>query len=234
MKNDLAQQIISKTRDDYNLIADQFAGTRKYNWPEVTQTLNEILSHFEHKQKIKVLDIGCGAGRVYDFFKGYQVDYTGVDISKELIGIAKKSYPREKFIVADATELPFQDNSFDLVFSIATIHHIPSKELRQKFIDEAYRVTKPGGLVFIDTWYFWNKPAFLIKIIKSFLSFSGLPFGDFLRPWKDSKGKVKAERYFHAWTIHELKSGMKKSGLKELKVFDYYIKNRNLHIVGKK
>lgn len=61
---------------------------------------------------IKVLDAGCGYGRMSKYF----TNYTGVDISKTLIKKAKDLYPNKKFIVGDLQKLNFKDKEFDLAF----------------------------------------------------------------------------------------------------------------------
>lgn len=57
-----------------------------------------------------LLDIGCGYGRFAPMFE----NYTGVDISPDLIEIAKSTYPSKKFVIADLRSLPFKDKEFDV------------------------------------------------------------------------------------------------------------------------
>ena len=73
-----------------------------------------------------VLDVGCAAGGSFDFCKEAKsnIDYTGIDISKELIDIAKEFYPKGLFFVYDGHEIIFEENKFDLVFSIGVVHHL--------------------------------------------------------------------------------------------------------------
>ena len=238
MNQQTAKKLINKTRDDYNLIADQFASTRKYNWPDVEYALAVIFKNFDKKKKIRVLDAGCGAGRVRELFKNHNVDYFGIDISEKLVDIAKQTYHEENFLVGDITNLPYADNYFDIVVTIATIHHIPTKMLRDKAIEEIYRVTKPGGWVLIDTWYFWTKPVFVSMIFKSLFTKNNLSFGDFYRPWKDSKGGIKTERYFHAWRKRELTASINNVGFQNISTiknkYGFTSKRRNLEIIAQK
>jgi SAM-dependent methyltransferase len=65
----------------------------------------------------RFLDAGCGYGAVYDFMDRWtNIKYTGVDISPDLIEMAKTRYPSGNFLVADLRQLPFEDQSFDLAF----------------------------------------------------------------------------------------------------------------------
>jgi SAM-dependent methyltransferase len=57
-------------------------------------------------------------------------------------------------IKANAIDLPFPSNHFDYVLSVAVIHHLSTDDRRLKAIDELFRVTKPGGLVYIQVWAF--------------------------------------------------------------------------------
>ena len=82
-----------------------------------------------------------------DWFLSRGYDYYGVDISKEVVKLARKNFrgrvDSRHFKYGDIRKLPFKDNTFDIVFSFGTIEHI-----RENFksVCEAYRVLKPGGL----------------------------------------------------------------------------------------
>ena len=73
-----------------------------------------------------VLDVGCAAGGSFDFCReaNYNINYTGIDISKALINIAKELHPKGDFFVYDGHEITFKENKFDLVFSIGVLHHL--------------------------------------------------------------------------------------------------------------
>ncbi|MBU3942929.1 class I SAM-dependent methyltransferase, partial [Patescibacteria group bacterium] len=177
MKKEYAQYLVNKTKADYNLISGDFSRTRNRLWEEITFL-------FKTEKNEKVLDSGCGNGRYYELLK--HTDYTGVDNSRELIQIARGKYPEAKFQVADALALPFPDNSFDQVYSIAVLHHIPSKELRLKFLREIKRVLKPNGKVTLTAWKFHQKKErrLLIKYtILKIIGISKLDFMDILEPW---------------------------------------------------
>ncbi len=102
------------------------------------------------KNSNKILDLGCGEGtRLAYLAKGKEG--VGVDISSTAITLARKSYPHLKFIKKDLTKLPFDDNSFDLVYSAFVLEHTSNPE---EVVNEAVRVTKDKGfLVFIAPNY---------------------------------------------------------------------------------
>ncbi|MFA5197461.1 MAG: methyltransferase domain-containing protein [Patescibacteria group bacterium] len=233
MDKKLAQNLVNKTRDDYNKVADHFSSTRyAFNWSRVAKTIEKM----QIKPGSKVLDLGCGNGRVIDVLKKYSVVYTGLDISKNLIKLAQKKYPEERFIVGDLLKTPFSDKEFDCVLSLATLHHIPSSEQRLNALKEIYRILKPGGTTLVTVWYFWDDPAFKKQIDQETLAQkagkSRLDYGDFLKPWKDSKGNILIERYFHAWEKSEMKELLEITGFCNIRLIDNK-KDRNNNLIVK-
>jgi ubiquinone/menaquinone biosynthesis C-methylase UbiE len=236
MNKKVAQNLIKKTRDDYNKISAQFSSTRKKGiWPDNIESFSKM----KLEKGMKILDIGSGSGRLYPFLKDKGLRYTGIDLSDELVGYSKSQYPEGKFLIGNALDLPFVNNEFDAITSVAVFYHIPSKELRQKALTEAYRVLRENGEFYISVWYFWNKPIEVKRIIaeaiKIIFGQSKLEFGDFFRPWKTSDGQTKADRYCHAWTLWGLKHSLKNAGFKDFKVIKGYKSGtRNINIVCKK
>ncbi len=105
-----------------------------------------------------VLDVGCGAGVTPCFIaRGYGCKVVGVDILEGMIERCKERAKREglshqvEFRVADAQDLPFEDNLFDAVIT-ESVTVFP--EDKQKAVNEYVRVTKPGGYVGLNetTW----------------------------------------------------------------------------------
>jgi ubiquinone/menaquinone biosynthesis C-methylase UbiE len=205
MEKEYAEYLLVKTRENYNLIADDFSRTRDEIWDEMFFLFENYL-----KAGDKVLDLGCGNGRWFKLFQTYSADYIGVDSSVKLIDIAQKNNPEAKFKVEEGLNLSFPDNWFDKVYSIAVFHHIPSKEFRLKFLEEAKRVLKPGGTLILTVWKLKEQSYLLIKYtILKLLGKSKLDFRDIFEPW----GK-KAERYYHCFSESELIDLVKKSGFK--------------------
>lgn len=102
-------------------------------------------------KSLNILDCG-GCSSAIDFFlaeKGFQV--CSIDLDEFLIFngnyIAKAKQLPLKNMKADMTQLPFENNSFDIVFSISVLEHI-DKKLRGLAIQEMERVVKPGGFIF--------------------------------------------------------------------------------------
>jgi len=239
-----AEQILRQVKDGYNQIAGHFSDTRHHPWDEFNLFKEYIKDHE------KILDAGCGNGRLYfSFLRNFNVEYYGIDVSEKLIRIAqdtrnklqdtnKFQISNFKFQTADITDLPFEENQFDLVFCIATFHHLPDKKLRRQALAELYRVLKPGGYLLMTNWHLWHR-QFLKHFFNRFTQ--KITLKDFFIPWKTPDGKIQCQRYYHAFTKDELKRLFKKSGLKIEKIFLHqnslkreYGRGIDVVVVGKK
>lgn len=203
MKEEYAKKLISKTREDYNLISDEFSRTREFIWEEVLPLFSCI------KKKEKVLDAGCGNGRYYAPLSKKEVEYIGIDNSENLIKLAKNKYPGINFKIGDILDLPFPENSFDKIISIAVLHHIPSKKLKIQFLKELKRVLKNDGVIILTVWKLYRSEDFFLLLKHTFLKIFGisnLDFKDILKPWGN-----KTKRYYHWFSSKELKKLLKEA-----------------------
>ena len=93
-----------------------------------------------------VLDVGCGAGVDLARFAKGGAEVTGVDVSTSAIDLARTNFAQQglrgRFEVANGEQLPFADNSFDLVFAHGVVQYTAHP---QRLVDECRRVLKPGG-----------------------------------------------------------------------------------------
>lgn len=99
----------------------------------------------------KVLDIGCGVGRIMNaLVDGALVNKNmiyGVDISQPMLAIAKDNSPWASYTTyrqCDGRKLPFDREQFDFVYSMLVFQHIPA-EAKKSYIQEAARVLRKGG-----------------------------------------------------------------------------------------
>jgi SAM-dependent methyltransferase len=95
------------------------------------------------------LDVGCGTGvlaaRLAD--EGYAM--TGVDPSAGMLEIMRQRFPAVAAVEASGTALPFADGSFDLVLTVAALHHIADPADVRRTLAEMVRVARPGGRVLV-------------------------------------------------------------------------------------
>ncbi|WP_440989199.1 class I SAM-dependent methyltransferase [Haloarchaeobius baliensis] len=99
----------------------------------------------------RVLDLGCGSGRVTAPLAERGFDVVGVDVSETMIEVAEALHPDVEFRVGDATELSFPAESFDYVlFADRGLDDVRPAADRMRSILESWRVLKPGGLFAFD------------------------------------------------------------------------------------
>lgn len=192
---------------DYDTIAEAFSESRAdMHWPE----LDDMISRVDEGSA--VLDIGCGTGRLCSQLADKNVHYTGVDISKEQLTKAQQTCPAGEFWQATMTKLPFENQRFDTVFMIASLHHVMTNEQRQQAVNEALRVLKSGGNLYVTVMGLWQKkywPLFFTK--KAGLQTmparerGSITFTDIFLPWS-WKSEAPVYRYYHAFRKSELKN----------------------------
>jgi SAM-dependent methyltransferase len=89
-----------------------------------------------------ILEVGCGHGFYFDVLShlsGKPLQYVGMDCSEAMIGMARARYPEARFLVGDATRIPFRDAGVDIVLSGTVLMHVPEFGLA---IREARRVAR--------------------------------------------------------------------------------------------
>jgi ubiquinone/menaquinone biosynthesis C-methylase UbiE len=230
MNEKYAQKLLLNVESHYSSISEKFSRTREVPWMEM-----KFLFDCYINENDRVLDLGCGNGRFYELIRK-KVNYFGLDNSNKLISIAKKKYPEAVFRKGDVLKIPFPDNSFDKIFSISVLHHIPSQNLREKFIEECERVLKKDGLLIITVWDLWQKTIIRKKIIKNYflklIGKSNLDFNDAIVAWHGI-----SNCYVHCFKLSELKKLVEKNGFKIIDSGTIRIKNKkslsNFYIVAK-
>jgi tocopherol O-methyltransferase len=118
--------------------------------------IEELLRWANPQQVNQILDVGCGIGGSSLYLaEKFHASATGITLSPVQANRAKERAvaaglsEQTCFQVADALAMPFADESFDFVWSLESGEHMPDK---QKFLQECYRVLKPGGMFVFVTW----------------------------------------------------------------------------------
>ena len=190
-KRDLTQRLESKTEEVRSVARkfdkDFFDGGREFGyggfsynpryWSEVVK---DFSNYYNLNDESKILDVGCAKGfMLYDFYKlNPNLDLHGIDISKYAID---NSVPeiKNKLQVANATKLPYEDNFFDLVIAINTVHNLDKDEC-EIALKEISRVSKKNAFITVDAFnnedekkrmYAWNLTAKTIMSIKDWKKF---------------------------------------------------------------
>lgn len=117
-------------------------------WTKVAESL---ISYYGLDSKSKILDIGCGKGfLMYELKRLSDADVYGIDISSYAIANAKDEIKR-KITHGSATDLPWEDNEFDLVVSITTLHNLECYDLSCA-LKEIERVGKRGKYICVESY----------------------------------------------------------------------------------
>ena len=167
-KRDLEKRLNEKTEED-RAIAKKFEreffdgerrtgyGGFQYNprfWQPVVPTFKDF---YKLNKNSSILDVGCAKGfMLHDFKKlipGIKV--SGIDISNYAISNCIETV-KSDLLVADARDLPFEDNSFDLVISITTIHNFDIEGCKTA-LKEIERVSKKDSFITVDAYHNENE-----------------------------------------------------------------------------
>ena len=127
-------------------------GGYKYLPGRWTPVAEKLVKHYNLGSEAKILDVGCGKG--FLMFEITQVleccSVYGIDVSQYAIENSKEEIKRN-IIQSSATELPFDDNSFDLVISINTLHNLYNFDL-EKSLTEINRVSKSNAYICVESY----------------------------------------------------------------------------------
>ncbi|MFO7833813.1 MAG: methyltransferase domain-containing protein [Halohasta sp.] len=138
----------------YDRIADHFAKTREYAWPEVESFISDEV---DRRGSLDcALDLGCGNGRHAQGLAEADAEVVGLDVSGGLLAEARQRAAERGFDVdlvhGDASRLPFADDRFSQVVYVATLHHLPTRAARQRSLSAVGRVLAPDGRGLVSAW----------------------------------------------------------------------------------
>jgi SAM-dependent methyltransferase len=108
-----------------------------------------------HKVPLDVLEVGAGTGRWAPSFDPTKTRFVGIEAREDLVETARANFPDQRFDRLGSELLfPYEDESFDLVFSVTVMHRNPAPA-RRKLLSEMWRVARPGGrLLFLEDFVF--------------------------------------------------------------------------------
>tara|TARA_Y100000310_G_scaffold317241_1_gene369897 strand:- start:10003 stop:10719 length:717 start_codon:yes stop_codon:yes gene_type:complete len=120
-----------------------------FDYKKEFQFYNKILKKYKLKS---ILEIGCGSGNLAPYFlkKGY--DYTGSDLFKEMLDIAKEVEPKAKFIQADMRDLRLRKKFDGVIISGRSFTYLTTNEDVQNTLRSIYRILNKGGILIFDNF----------------------------------------------------------------------------------
>ncbi|MBQ8488293.1 MAG: class I SAM-dependent methyltransferase [Pseudobutyrivibrio sp.] len=173
-----------------------------------------ISSELEKEDYNELLDCGCGTGPMISLL--YEKDstkhYTGLDITPRMIEVGKsKNLKGVDWIVGDCENLPFEENTFDVVICSNSFHHYPNP---QKFFDSVHKVLRPGGRLILQDY---TAP----KVILWIMNHTEMPLANLI-----GHGDVAAR------SLDEIRSFCDNSGLRVEKL--KRARKMRMHLVARK
>lgn len=140
------------------LSADRLRQVYEIAGPRVRQYLQAEIDHLSVfvEPGMRILELGCGYGRVLAPLAGIAGQGWGVDNSPDSLDLARTKHPNLNFTLMDVAELEFEDDGFDLVFGVQNFISA-CKVPPQTLLKEALRVTRPGGRILLSSYAeeFW-------------------------------------------------------------------------------
>lgn len=232
----------------YETVAEDFNETRLRAWDGWEKMLAnaELQKIIKSDRKLFVLDIGCGNGRFANFLinQNLKLRYLGIDSNQKLLNMGLKqdkfkndeeNLRLEKFDVvenlleAEDDKFGMDFGEFDLAVAFGVLHHLPSFELRKKFMKMLAAQIDNAGMVVIAAWRFDRDE----NLIKRKLSFSEFGFEedeveneDYLLDWQRGE---RAVRFCHLVLPNEMEMLLKSAGLKLVETFSHDGKSNNLN-----
>ena len=167
----------------YDLIAKQFSVTRVFTWKWTDDFINLINNNDNNNNNNVplILDIGCGNGRNLNYNKYLH----GIDSSIEQIKLSNN----KNVLHSTMTSIPFRNNIYDAILSIASFHHLDNIDDRRKTLSEMKRVLNVSGKILLSVWSI-NQPKKTRRKFEKYgdtiVNFNGIP------------------RYYYIFNINEI------------------------------
>ncbi|MBM4426745.1 MAG: class I SAM-dependent methyltransferase [Chloroflexi bacterium] len=216
MHSSIAKQLIELNRRFYDQFGDSFSATRQRLQPGVRKILETI------REDESVLDLGCGNGNFLRELqkRGHKATLRGVDFSLPLLRDAE-STPGVDFREVDLTKLSAfsdqllaVDGQWSVVTIFATLHHIPSHEIRMDILKTVKNLLKPDGRFILSNWQFLNSEKLKARIqpwSRVGISDDEVDNGDYLLDWRSGGEGL---RYAHHFSAEELLGLAEQVGMK--------------------
>lgn len=115
-----------------------------------SQAIDPLLDRLGNLRSKRLVDVACGTGHLVAAARQRGADCEGVDFAEPMVDAARANYPAECFRVADATHLPYEDASIDVVTCTFGLPHMANPQVA---VNEAFRVLNPGGCLAFTLWF---------------------------------------------------------------------------------
>ncbi len=151
------------------------AGYHDFFGPITTRVIDQLLDAAEVERGMRVLDAASGPGYVAAACAERGADVVGVDVTAEMVSLARTLCPGLEFRQADAEQLPFVDGSFDAVIANFLILHVGRPE---QVAAGLARVLRPGAKLALSTWDVPERARLLGVLVEAVAEAGGQPTTD--------------------------------------------------------
>jgi len=158
----------------------------------------------------RLFDGGCGVGDWVLWFTRAGYPTVGLDVSKSTIAKLKDMFPDVEFVVGDIRATNFLDASFDAYFSWGTFEHF--EEGFDRVVGEAFRILKPGGLLFVSTPFFNLRHAFR-DVLRDSWRISPQRVPTRFYQWRLTRGELARVLARGGFAVEDIKIIHKRQGL---------------------
>ncbi len=131
----------------------------------------------------KILDVGCGYGRILNELAGAgYTDLIGIDSAENMISRGKRENPNLNLIANPNDKIPFGDNCFDAIILFGVLTCVPENKSQRELLNDIERVLKPGGVIYVNDfllnsgfkkWSFYKKAKKETGIYGAFKTYDG-------------------------------------------------------------
>ena len=205
MNSAATERLLKLNHEFYNHFGESFSATRQRLQPGVKKILEMI------PEDVSVLDLGCGNGHFLRELsvRGHKAALLGVDFSLPLLRDAE-SAPGVEFREVDLTKLLavsdqlLVEGGWDVITMFATLHHIPSTEIRLDILRTVRKLIKDDGKFILSNWQFLNSEKLRSRIQpwgRVSINESDIDEGDYLLDWRSGGEGL---RYAHQFSVEEL------------------------------
>jgi ubiquinone/menaquinone biosynthesis C-methylase UbiE len=140
--------VINANIDLHTKLASKYNETEPHFRPEnKAKTRARILEITKNISRTSMLDIGCGSGFIFSLIQDEFEKLYGIDITQAMLERVDTSSGKINLQIAQAENLPFAQNMFDLVTGYSVLDHFEDFVV---IFEQAYRVLKPGGVLYFD------------------------------------------------------------------------------------
>ncbi len=209
-------RLMDLNRNFYEQVATAFDGTRSGPWPGF-----EVVAEYLRPKCIapwRILDVGCGNSRLLQYLieKELVQEYWGIDANETLLSKARlkaqesastglvSRHLQIDITVADWTANLEEASGFDVIYCLATLHHLPGLALRSSALNQMADLLRPGGYLVLSNWQPLNSKREQKKILDwatCQIVREEVEEGDLLISWKH---QVQAVRYVHVFSSQEV------------------------------